>query len=186
MEVSYMDCPRCNKPMTTRKIGDVEADECTTCKGIWFDRGELRQAKDEVDHDLSWMDFDIWKHKDEFRIAAKPTKCPRCGINMAGVNYGETGVEVCVCSKCQGTWLDGGEFDKIVACLHEELETKTASDYVHESLEEAKEVFTGKEGLASEWKDFTTVLRMFEYRFFVEHPKLFEAVRDLSKRMPLS
>jgi Zn-finger nucleic acid-binding protein len=181
-----MDCPRCNEPMTTRKIGEVEVDECLECKGIWFDRGELRQAKDEIDHDLSWMDFDIWKHKDEFHIAAKPTRCPRCGINMAGVNYGKTGVEICVCSKCRGSWLDGGEFDKIVTCLHEELETKTASDYVRESLEEAKEVFTGREGLASEWKDFATVLRMFEYRFFVEHPKLFEAVRDLSKRMPLS
>jgi len=181
-----MDCPRCNKPMTTRKIGDTEVDECTECKGIWFDRGELSQAKDEIDHDLSWMDFDIWKHKDEFHIAAKPTQCPRCGINMAGVNYGDTGVEICVCSKCQGVWLDAGEFDKIVACLHEELETKTASDYVRESLEEAKEVITGKDGLASEWKDFTTVLKMFEYRFFVEHPRLFDAVRDLAKRMPLS
>ena len=181
-----MDCPKCSLPMTTRKIGDVEVDECTTCKGIWFDRDELRQAKDETDPDLSWMDFDIWKHKDQFHIAARPTKCPRCAIPMAAVNYGETGVEIGVCSKCQGTWLDGGEFEKIIGCLEAELETKPASDYVRESLKEAKEVLTGREGLVSEWKDFTRVLRMFEYRFFTEHPKLFDAVRDLAKRMPLS
>jgi Zn-finger nucleic acid-binding protein len=132
------------------------------------------------------MDFDIWKHKDEFHIAPKPTRCPKCDIPMAAVNYGDTGVEICVCSKCQGTWLDSGEFEKIIACLHEELETKTTSDYVRESLAEAKEVFTGRESPASEWKDFTTVLRLFEFRFFTEHPKLFDAVKDLQKRMPLS
>jgi Zn-finger nucleic acid-binding protein len=181
-----MDCPRCKEPMTTRKLGDVEVDECLKCKGLWFDRDELRQAKDEVDHDLAWMDFDIWTHKDQFHIAPKTTKCPRCDMPMPAVNYGDTGVEICVCPNCRGAWLDGGQFEKIVTCLHEELESKTASDYVRESLAEAKEVFTGREGLASEWKDLGTVLRMFEYRFFVEHPKLFDAVRDLAKRMPLS
>jgi Zn-finger nucleic acid-binding protein len=181
-----MDCPRCNVPMTTRKIGNVEVDECLECKGIWFDRDELRQAKDAIDRDLSWMDFDIWKHKDQFHIAPKPTKCPRCAIPMAAVNYGDTGVEICVCSNCRGTWLDGGEFDKIVACLHEELDSKTTSDYVRDSLEEAKEIFTGKDSLASEWKDFTKVLKMFEYRFFTEHPRLFQTVKEMARRAPLS
>jgi Zn-finger nucleic acid-binding protein len=105
---------------------------------------------------------------------------------MPAVNYGQTGVEICICPKCRGAWLDTGQFDKIVACLHEELETKSASDYVRDSLEEAKELVTGKEGLASEWKDFSTVLKMLEYRFFVEHPKILDAVREAAKRMPLS
>jgi Zn-finger nucleic acid-binding protein len=181
-----MECPRCNEPMITRKLGDVEVDECIKCKGVWFDRDELRQAKDQADHDLNWMDFDIWKHQDRFHIAPKETRCPRCGIPMAGVNYADTGVEFCVCPKCRGAWLDSGGFEKIVACLHEELDTKTSNDYVRESLLEAKEVLEGKEGLASEWKDFANVLRMFEYRFFTEHPRLFDSVRDIQKRMPWS
>ncbi len=41
-----------------------------------------------------------------------------------------------------------------------------------ESLQEAREIVTGPESFLSEWKDFATVLRLMQYRLFVERPRL--------------
>jgi Zn-finger nucleic acid-binding protein len=183
-EVPEMNCPRCNIAMKNKNIKDIKIHECPKCKGIWFDQDELRKAKDQTDPDLNWMDFEIWKHEDRFNLSAKPIPCPKCSIEMAAIQYGDTNVEIDYCSKCRGTWLDEGEFGKIINVLTDELETKSVSDYIKSSLEEAKEIITGPEGLVSEWKDFATVLRMFEYRFFVENPKLLKAVRAIQEVSP--
>jgi Zn-finger nucleic acid-binding protein len=182
--VPEMNCPRCKIAMKKRNIKDIKIDECPKCKGIWFDQGELRKAKDQTDPDLNWMDFEIWKHEDRFNLSAKPIQCPKCNIEMAAIQYGDTNVEIDYCSKCRGTWLDEGEFGKIIDALTDELGTKSVSDYIKSSLEEAKEIITGPEGLVSEWKDFITVLRMFEYRFFVENPKLLKAVKAIQEVSP--
>ena len=56
-----------------KAIGPVEVEECERCKGVWFDKDELRQAKDITDSDLNWMDFEIWKHEDKFKAKASET-----------------------------------------------------------------------------------------------------------------
>ena len=176
-----MNCPRCSKPMHASRIGNVGIDECRTCRGVWFEQDELRRAKDQTDPDLNWMDFELWKHEDQFQITAKPLQCPKCGVGMAAVQYGETGIAIDYCSKCQGTWLEEGEFGKIIDALTKELLAKSVSDYFQETLEEAKEIVLGPERFFSEWKDFVTVLRFFQMRFFVENPKLQDTVVGVTK-----
>lgn len=104
---------------------------------------------------------------------------------MVAIYYADTGVEIDYCPQCQGTWLDKGEFEKIIDALHSELVTKNMSDYVKASLREEKEIMTGPESFISEWKDFTTVLQMFQYRFFIENPKLLETVVGIQKGIPI-
>jgi hypothetical protein len=41
---------------------------------------------------------------------------------------------------------------------------------VRAALAEARELLTGSEGVVSEWRDFTTVLRLLQYRFLIENP----------------
>jgi Zn-finger nucleic acid-binding protein len=171
--------------MTVKEIGEVKIDECPQCQGMWFDQGEFRAAKDQADPDLNWMDFDIWKHEDRFQISAHPLKCPKDDNPMVAVDYDETGVEIDVCPTCRGIWLDKGEFAKIITALVQELETKDVSDYVKASLEEAKEVVTGPDKFASEWKDFTTVLRLLQYRIFSEKPRLLTELIDGQKGAPI-
>jgi hypothetical protein len=36
-------CPKCGGDMATQKIGDIEVEKCSSCEGIFFDRGELDQ-----------------------------------------------------------------------------------------------------------------------------------------------
>jgi Zn-finger nucleic acid-binding protein len=157
-------------------MGDVEIDRCAQCGGTWFDRGELQKAKDATDPDLSWMDFDLWREEDHFQISPGARPCPKCQVPMATIAYGDTGVEIDVCPQCQGIWLDQGEFERIVEALEQEVETKSVPDYVRASLEEAREVISGPERTASEWRDLATVLRLFEYRLLVEKPRLRNAV----------
>lgn len=37
--------------------------DASNAGGIWFDKGELAEAKDEVDPDLRWLDFGIRKQE---------------------------------------------------------------------------------------------------------------------------
>ena len=183
---SSMNCPKCKEQLTGAVGGDVQVDQCAKCKGIWFDKDELRRAKDQVDGDLNWMDFDLWKHHDKFSVSAKAVKCPKCDVDMAAISYGKTGVEIDYCLKCQGVWLDGGEFERIIDALTEELLTKSVSDYVKASVAEAKEIVTGSEGLVSEWKDFATVVRMLQYRVLSGNQHLHNALVEFGKSSPFT
>ena len=178
-------CPKCNSELKLKNIGPVQVDECEKCKGIWFDKEELRQAKDSTDSDLNWMDFDIWKHADKFKAKESSLKCPVCKTTTHQIHYRQTPIEIDCCSKCHGTWLDKDEFEKIIEALNEELLTKSFKEYISSSIKEAKEIVTGPESFISEWKDFATVLRLMQYRLFVEKPKLLNTVINIQKINPL-
>ena len=180
-----MKCPNCSEMMRKRSLEQCEIDECPSCKGVWFDCDELRKAKDEVDPSLAWQDFDLWKHGDRFRISPRPRKCPKCDLDMATVDYAETGVAVDCCAACKGVWLDAGEFPKIIAALEQDADAMATKDYLKASFEEAKEIITGSEGLVSEWRDLLTVLRLLECRFFAEHPKLQQRIQVAQENNPI-
>ncbi|MGD9359708.1 MAG: zf-TFIIB domain-containing protein [Desulfobacterales bacterium] len=125
-----MHCPKCHEAMKPLKIGDVEIDECRQCRGIWFDKGELAEAKDEVDPDLRWLDFGIWKQETRFHINDGLLKCPRCQENaMREINYQGPDVDFRFCPFCEGVWLNAGDFKKILDAPSEEAESKSASEY---------------------------------------------------------
>ncbi len=178
-------CPRCKIQLTPKVIGPVEVDECEQCNGVWFDKDELRQAKDITDSDLNWMDFEIWKHEDRFKAKTSGINCPVCKTQNQTIDYGATAVEVDYCPSCRGVWLDENEFKKIIESLEQELVSKSFSEYINCSIEEAKEIITGPESFMSEWKDFVTVLRMMQYRMFVENPKLLDTITAVQKANPL-
>lgn len=175
----------CKIELKKKMIQKIEIDECEKCKGMWFEDDELRKAKDATDEDLNWMDFEIWKHKDQFKTKSRNLPCPQCNKALVTIDYADTGVEIDYCPTCKGTWLDKGEFTKMIEALRNELLTKSFSKYITASLEEAKEIITGPESFLSEWKDFSTVLRMMRYRIFAENPKLLNTVISIQKANPI-
>jgi uncharacterized protein len=180
-----MKCPKCTDiTLKKNKIDTIEIDECPNCNGVWFDKDELRQSKDIYDPDLNWMDFDIWKHKDQFKVLENSLSCPSCEKQMVVINYADTKVEIDYCPYCQGVWLDSGEFMKIINSLEKELKSMGAGSYLKETLREATDLFNGKEGFLSEWKDFKNVLRLMKYRVFIENPSLQKSV-DTIKNIPI-
>ena len=40
----WLKCPKCGHDMKTEKIGEIAVERCSSCEGIFFDRGELEEA----------------------------------------------------------------------------------------------------------------------------------------------
>jgi Zn-finger nucleic acid-binding protein len=179
-----MECPIDGTTLETHTIHSINIEECAQCRGLWFEEGELRKAKDESDPDLNWLDFDLWSDQESFKADWSSRKCPQCGKNMATISYAATGVKVDYCAEGHGIWLDKGEFQAIIEALETEASSMTVSGYVTASLEEAKEIFVGDEGFASEWKDFLTVTRLLQYRVLAENPKVAELLIALQATTP--
>ena len=113
-----------------------------------------------------------WKHQDRFALGTSPLACPDCKTPLVQLQYGDTPVTVDYCPSCRGVWLDKGEFARIIDALEREVTTKNISDYVKASVQEAKALFSGRDSMLSEWRDFRSVLRLLRFRFFVEHQGL--------------
>lgn len=42
-------CPRCGHECVEGHVSDVEVDTCVKCEGVWLDKGELAEAKRQLD-----------------------------------------------------------------------------------------------------------------------------------------
>jgi len=177
-------CPKCGKELESRGLGPIDGDEGEWCKGVWLDSGELGKAEEAADPNINWLDFEIWKHPEKFKSRRSDLKCPSCLENTVAIEYGHTGVEINYCPRCHGIWLEKDELPKIIESLEDEISKKTVSDYVHESIREAKEIVTGHESFMSEWKDLSSILRLMQYRLFVEKPKLIATLTDINTLNP--
>jgi Zn-finger nucleic acid-binding protein len=180
-EAKSMLCPNDQSEMNRCDLEGVQVDECAQCGGIWFDQGELDAAKDIVEPDLNWIDVDLWRQEHRFDLSLGARRCPRDNSNMVSLRYGDPPVEIEHCLECRGMWLERDEFRKMVSALEEELDRMSASDYLAESLKEAREIISGEENLASQWKDLRTIFRLFEYRVLVEKPALYKALYAIQR-----
>jgi Zn-finger nucleic acid-binding protein len=181
-----MDCPNCEIPLRRFNIGSVSLDECSRCRGIWFDKNELEEAKDEIDPELRWMNMQIWHQQPRFQLTDHLHDCPKCKkVKMQLITYQEPDVDVSYCPFCEGSWLDVDDFEKIIDALGKEADSRSAPDYVRDSLKEASEILTNPQSLVSEWRDLKAVLRLLSYRIFVENPKLKSILLGIQKSLPL-
>ena len=50
-----LSCPKCHGPMRTYERNGVHVDQCTECRGIFLDRGELERL---IDAENDWHERD--------------------------------------------------------------------------------------------------------------------------------
>lgn len=175
-----MKCPSCKvKNLTRADYKNIQLDYCPDCRGIWFDRGELRKAKDEKDEFLRWIDIDPWKDETKFKISELGKNCPVCEMPFYAVKYDGFDVEIDLCNLCYGIWLDKGEFDKIIKYLEEKIEKETLLEYLKDIGEEFVEIFVGPEKISSEIADFLVVMKLFEYRLMSKVPVVSKIIAGL-------
>jgi len=166
-----MKCPLCTIPLEQAILSNVGVDYCPRCYGLWFEEDELQWAKDEHDADLRWLDIDLWKHPDQFRVeAGKQRLCPVDRLPLYEVRYGDSNVRIDVCNICHGIWLDRGEFKDIIVYLHDRGEYEVLHNYAGNLFEELWEVFSGPEVLREEVLDFLAILKLLKYKFATQHP----------------
>lgn len=180
-----MNCPEDGMVLQQTESHGVKIEECPKCVGRWFDRDELRQAKDRTDEDLRWLDFDPFaREADESEAGTEGRLCPRCLVKMGVIPYEKSGVRIDKCFLCEGVWLNHGEFEKIVKHLEKEVNSQTADQYQAEAARQLGQVFTGPEGPLSELRDLFSVLHLLRMRWSVEHPGLSATIDAISAGGP--
>ncbi len=94
-------------------VGEVfVVDQCPKCGGIWFDRFELYRAKDGESQKLDSFDAEAFREPAE--MVASVRHCPRDNAELLRFNdrYFPSGIIVERCPKCDGFWLNRGEFTR--------------------------------------------------------------------------
>jgi Zn-finger nucleic acid-binding protein len=99
---------------------------------------------------------------------------------MVALRYGDSDVELDLCTTCRGIWLDDGEFRNIVSALEEQTSKMPAAELLGAAVREAREALTGD----GEWRHAGQILRLLELRLLVDHPTLRRLVLALEKGTP--
>ncbi|MFA6190331.1 MAG: zf-TFIIB domain-containing protein [Candidatus Staskawiczbacteria bacterium] len=176
-----MNCPKDNEYLEKILFHNVEVDYCPMCLGMWFNEDELRQAKDNKDEQLNWLDIDLWRDKSKFQVLRNHKHCPACRAGLQEVKYDQSKTRIDFCKMCNGIWLDRGEFKQIINYLKNKSDYEILHRYTKNLISELWEVFSGPEALRSELGDFLMLLKLFNYKFTTQHPYLRELIDNLPK-----
>lgn len=113
-----MNCPRDRSELHKKTYeGNVEADECPTCSGVFLDRGELETiqaaVEEEQRHEHAPDESPEGVERTRGELDA-PVACPRCAKPMERRRYGLGSMTVIdECPEGCGLWLDGGELAEL-------------------------------------------------------------------------
>lgn len=176
-----MNCPNDNEQLEKMLFYEVEVNYCLKCLGMWFDKDELRLAKDHRDKNLNWLDVDLWRDKLKFKVSRGNKHCPVCRVGLREVHYDDSKVKIDFCKMCQGIWLDRGEFKQIISYLKRKSDYEILNHYSRNLAVELWEVFSGPENFRSELEDFLTLLKLFNYKFVTQYPHLENLIDNLPK-----
>ncbi|MDD5145982.1 MAG: zf-TFIIB domain-containing protein [Candidatus Pacebacteria bacterium] len=174
-------CPNCKKELGNAIFYGIDVDYCPKCLGVWFEEDELRWAKDLSDRNLTWLDIDLWKDDEKFKISRDKKLCPECRLPLYEVNYGTSRIMVDVCNVCHGIWLDRGEFEEIIKYLKEEGNYEVLNKFTKKLLGEFWEIFSGPEDLREEVSDFLAILKLLKYKFATQNLAITKLISSLPK-----
>lgn len=117
-----MNCPRDGSALQARKReGGVEVDECSVCRGIWLDKGELEalqqaSAERRLHIDDPGSNSVERSFNEVEQLATREAPCPRCGTKMTPRDYGfGSQIVIDACPSDCGVWLDVGEVERLQA-----------------------------------------------------------------------
>ncbi|MEN9575575.1 MAG: hypothetical protein RL514_3430 [Verrucomicrobiota bacterium] len=107
-----MKCPIDNAPLREVERGGFKLASCAHCTGLWLTRDTLKQAFASR-HAPEKLDEAATQPPLLKPGSARARLCPGCHSQLA-VRWLH-GIEIDVCQKCQGIWLDAGELRQIIA-----------------------------------------------------------------------
>ena len=139
-----MICPVCKYDMIAVEYHNIELDYCNSCKGVWFDSGELELLLKLQGLEEPKAFFDGILNSQEAASSEKKRNCPICGHKMKKTAIGgQPEILIDICRDKHGLWFDGGEVTQLIRRLAGEHPTK------HDSREQVisflEEVFEAPE-----------------------------------------
>ena len=136
-----MVCPACKYDMLAVEYHDIELDYCNSCKGVWFDYGELELLLESRGLEDTKVFLDGILNSQEAVSSEKQRNCPVCGHKMKKTAIGEQPeILIDICRDEHGLWFDGGEVTQVIRHLAGEHPLKQDSrEQVISFLEEVFE-----------------------------------------------
>ncbi len=101
-----MNCPKCRtEPMKPESYEGIEVDRCQACKGLFFDRGELKgMLGKKLGNTADTLVFSATSDQMDHVTA----HCPRCSKDMNAM-MGPGEIKIDLCPQCNAVFLDQGE-----------------------------------------------------------------------------
>jgi Zn-finger nucleic acid-binding protein len=94
---------------------NIELDYCNSCKGVWFDFGELELLFKSHGMEEAKVFLDGILNSQEDVSSEKKRKCPICGHKMKKTTIGkQLEVLIDMCRDEHGLWFDGGEVTQLL------------------------------------------------------------------------
>jgi Zn-finger nucleic acid-binding protein len=113
-----MICPVCKYAMVVVEYHNIELDYCNSCKGVWFDSGELELLLKSQGLEESKAFFDGIFNSQEAASSEKKRNCPVCGHKMKKTAIGgQPEILIDICRDKHGLWFDGGEVTQLIRRL---------------------------------------------------------------------
>jgi Zn-finger nucleic acid-binding protein len=97
---------------------NIELDYCHSCKGVWFDSGELELLLKSQGLKEPKAFFEGIFNSQEAASSEKKRKCPICGRRMKKTAIdGQPEILIDVCRDNHGLWFDRGEVAQLIKSL---------------------------------------------------------------------
>ena len=182
-----MKCPYCKThDLTSCKVNDTQVHTCETCRGLWLTRTELEEIKDKIPND-AWFDLDVWDDKEKLKAQRTHEICPVCNVPLHSLDWDDSRIVITLCAKCNGIWLDRGQFEKVIDYIKQEANLDILDKYGATLKTKIQELFTGPKHLKDELFDVWIFLNMFQYKLVGKYPNLtaaLEVVNEIGVEMP--
>lgn len=101
-----MICPICGIAMIAVERSGIELDSCISCRGLWFDAGEIELLAEMSGCDLAALDLGAATGVGGRR------KCPRCRKRLDEIAHGS--IRIDRCPGGDGFWFDRGELGAVI------------------------------------------------------------------------
>ena len=136
-----MMCPVCKYDMIVVEYRSIELDYCNSCKGVWFDSGELELLLKSQGLEEPKTFFDGILNSQEAVSSEKKRDCPICSHKMKKTAIGgQPEILIDICRDKHGLWFDGGEVSQLIKRLADEhLPKHDSKEQVISFLEEVFE-----------------------------------------------
>ena len=116
-----MKCPVDHADLSSQPYeGNVQVEECSSCKGIWLTKEKLFAIERMKENDYHEV---VENHKPASEARMETTvsiekprdlNCPSCQSPMLANEHGYfSGIIIDTCISCGGVWLDRGELEAL-------------------------------------------------------------------------
>lgn len=101
-------CPEDQKLLAVHRHDEIELQVCRHCHGVWLTREQLASRCVRSEN----LPAEARRKADsKRRETGRPRTCSQCLVPLNPQLV--EGVEIDLCPKCGGLWLDAGEFDAV-------------------------------------------------------------------------